>query len=130
MKRTFSILILIVILFSVATFEEIYIKQFISSLKIKAENVSIAINKNEENINNKEVEKAFNELKNFWSKSKNILCYFTNYEKIKSIDESFVKLTTSIKHNDMSVANENIAVIKDYGQIFNYLMGFNLNTLF
>ena len=130
MKRTFSILILIVILFSIATFEEIYIKQFISSLKIKAENVSIAINKNEENINNKEVEKAFNELKNFWSKSKNILCYFTNYEKIKSIDESFVKLTTSIKHNDMSVANENIAVIKDYGQIFNYLMGFNLNTLF
>ncbi len=130
MKRTFSILILIVILFSIATFEEIYIKQFISSLKIKAENVSIAINKNEENINNKEVEKAFNELKNFWSKSKNILCYFTNYEKIKSIDESFVKLTTSIKHNDMSVASENIAVIKDYGQIFNYLMGFNLNTLF
>lgn len=130
MKRTISIIILTIILISFATFEELFIQNFISTLKNKAEQVSIAINKNEENINTEEVLKSVDNLKVFWEDSKSTICYFTNYEKIKSIDESFVKLSTSIKHNDMSLASENIAVIKDYSEFFKYLMGFNLNTLF
>lgn len=130
MKRTISILILVFILISIATFEEIYIQNFVYTLRNKAEEVSVAINKSEENINNENVLSSLDDLKLFWNKSKNVLCYFTNYEKIKSIDESFVKLSTSISHNDMSVANENISVIKDYSEFFKYLIGFNLNTLF
>ena len=130
MKRTVSIIILVFVLLSVATFEELYTQNFIYTLRNKAEDVAIAINKNEENINNEDVLSSLEKLKIFWNKSKNILCYFTNYEKIKSIDESFVKLSTSITHNDMSLASENIAVIKDYSEFFKYLMGFNLNTLF
>ncbi|MBQ9793243.1 MAG: DUF4363 family protein [Clostridia bacterium] len=130
MKRTISIIILSFILISIATFEEIYTQNFIYTLRNKAEQVAVAINKNEDNINNEDVLSSLDDLKIFWHKSKNILCYFTNYEKIKSIDESFVKLSTSISHNDMSLASENIAVIKDYSEFFKYLMGFNLNTLF
>ena len=38
---------------------------------------------------------------------------YTQYEKIKGLDESFIKLKTAIKNNDKALAMENIAIIKN-----------------
>lgn len=130
MKRFLAILFLVFILIGFSVFEEFYNKTFLKTLNTKAEQVSVVINKNENNLNVNEVNDKYNVLKDFWQKSKNTLCYFTNYEKIKSIDESFVKLETAIKHNDISLAAENIAVIKEYSEFFKYIMGFSLSNLF
>ena len=130
MKRLISILVLIIIIIGIATTEELFIHNFITTLTTKAEVVSVEIEKNKDNLNNENISKVYNDLKNFWTKSKVGLCYFTNYEKIKTVDESFVKLSTALKNNDLSLATENIAVIKEYGDFFHYMMGFNLNNLF
>lgn len=130
MKRFLAILFLVFVLIGFSVFEEFYNKTFLKTLNAKAEQVSVVINKNENNLNVNEVNDKYNVLKDFWQKSKNTLCYFTNYEKIKSIDESFVKLETAIKHNDISLAAENIAVIKEYSEFFKYIMGFSLSNLF
>lgn len=130
MKRFLAILFLVFVLIGFSVFEEFYNKTFLKTLNTKAEQVSVVINKNENNLNVNEVNDKYNVLKDFWQKSKNTLCYFTNYEKIKSIDESFVKLETAIKHNDISLAAENIAVIKEYSEFFKYIMGFSLSNLF
>lgn len=130
MKRFLSILILIIVLSGISILEEVFLHNFITNLTNKAEVVSIAIENSKDNVSNDEILKNFYDLKDFWHKSKNRLCYFTNYEKIKTVDESFVKLSTAIKNNDLSLATENIAVIKEYGDFFHYMMGFNLNNLF
>lgn len=130
MKRLISILILLIIIIGIAITEELFIHNFITNLTTKAEIVSVKIENNKENLNNENLTKTYNELKEFWEKSKIGLCYFTNYEKIKTVDESFVKLSTALKNNDLSLATENIAVIKEYGDFFHYMMGFNLNNLF
>lgn len=130
MKRLIAVLFLLVILIGIATLEQVYVNNFLNNLNVKSQQVSQAINIDEKNLERKEVKTAFDELNTFWEDSKNKLCYFTNYEKIKSVDESFVKLATAIDNNDSSLAIENIAVIKEYGRFFTYFMGFNINNLF
>lgn len=130
MKRLISILVLLIIIIGIAVMEEIFIHNFITNLTVKAEIVSVEIEKNKDNLNNESISSVYSDLKSFWKKSKIGLCYFTNYEKIKTIDESFVKLSTALKNNDLSLATENIAVVKEYGDFFHYMMGFNLNNLF
>lgn len=130
MKRFISILIIFFLIISIATFEEIYVNNFILTLSNKADIVSVCIKENENNLNIDKINKNFSNLKNFWSKSKKVLSYFINYEKIKTLDESFIKLDIAIKRNDFSLASENIALIKEYSQFFEFLMGFNLNNLF
>ena len=130
MKRLISILILLIIIIGIAIAEELFIHNFITNLTTKAEVVSVEIENSKENLKNENITKTYTDLKDFWKKSKIGLCYFTNYEKIKTVDESFVKLSTALKNNDLSLATENIAVIKEYGDFFHYMMGFNLNNLF
>ena len=130
MKRLISILILLIIIIGIAIVEELFIHNFITNLTTKAEVVSVEIENSKENLKNENITKTYTDLKDFWKKSKIGLCYFTNYEKIKTVDESFVKLSTALKNNDLSLATENIAVIKEYGDFFHYMMGFNLNNLF
>ena len=130
MKRLISILIIFFLIVSIAIFEEIYVNNFINNLSSKADIVSVCIKENENNLNIDKINNNFSHLKNFWSKSKKVLSYFINYEKIKTLDESFIKLDIAIKRNDFSLASENNALIKEYSQFFEFLMGFNLNNLF
>lgn len=130
MKKLISIIFILVALIVLATFEEIYINNFLNTLTQKAESVSTIIESNQDNLEKKEIKDSFDSLFNFWKSSKNTLSYFTNYEKIKSLDESFVKLNTAIENNDKSLAIENVAMIKEYGTIFKFVMGFNINNLF
>lgn len=130
MKRFISILFIFLLIISIAIFEEIYVNNFIDTLSKKADVVSISIKENENDLNIKNINNNLKNLKTFWNNSKKVLSYFINYEKIKTLDESFIKLDIAIKRNDFSLASENIAIIKEYSQFFEYLMGFNLNNLF
>lgn len=129
MKRLIAVLFLLFILIAISTLEQIYVNKFLYNLAVKSDQVSQAIEIDDKNLERKEVKTSFEDLNSFWEDAKNKICYFTNYEKIKSVDESFVKLSTAIKNNDSSLAIENIAVIKEYSKLFTYFMGFNINNL-
>jgi len=130
MKRFIAIICLLLILITVACTEEIFLHNFISQLSIKSEQVSVLVKENEDNLNVTKLKTSYKELSDFWEKSKTFLCYFTNYEKIRAMDEGFTKLETAITNNDSSLAIENIALIKGYNKVFHYIMGFNINNLF
>lgn len=130
MKRLIAVLFLVAVLITIATLEQVYVNNFLYQLDIKSQQVSQAIEIDDKNLEREDVKNSFKDLNKFWNNAKNKLCYFTNYEKIKSVDESFVKLSTAIDNNDSSLAIENIAVIKEYSNLFTYFMGFNINNLF
>lgn len=129
MKRLIAVLVLLTVLITIATLEQVYVNNFLYNLSVKSNNVSQAIEIDDKDLKRDEVKSTFEDLNEFWKDAKNKLCYFTNYEKVKSVDESFVKLSTAIKNNDSSLAIENIAVIKEYTKLFTYFMGFNINNL-
>lgn len=130
MKRFIAMIIIVVTLAAIATFEEVYIHNFIYNFSTKAESVSSLIKENQSILNTASLIDSFENLKKYWSNSKTIICYFTNYDKIRTTDESIVKLQAAIKENDYSLATENIAVLKNYSEFFHYTIGFNINNLF
>ncbi len=130
MKRLIAMIILFLILVSICAFEEIFLSSFVSNFTAKAQTLSTLIEENENLESNSQIKNTFSSLKNSWHNAKTTFCFFTNYEKIKSMDESFIKLEASINNNDKNLANENVAMICNYEQFFNYMMGFNINNLF
>jgi len=130
MKKLISVLILIAFLITVAIYEEVFLNNFKNNMKVYSNELSILISNNEDNLNKEEIKKSFNNLEIYWDKAKNTLCFFTNYEKIRTMDESFIKLSEAIEKNDKALAFENSAIIKDCSEFFNYMLGFNINSLF
>ena len=130
MKKMFAIIFLFIILVAICTFEEIYFHSFISEFTQKSTILSESIKSNENNLNVKETKQKYDELKKYWDDSKKKICYLANYEKIKSMDESFIKVNVALETNDKCLANENIAIIENCEEFFNYIIGFNINNLF
>ena len=130
MKRIFAILFIVLIIISICVVEEITLSQTNQKLDEYSNSLSAAIIENKDNLNNEQVLSEFKKLDNFWQDTKIKLCYLTNYEKIKTMDESLIKLEASIEYNDESLAIENISLIKSYSEFLHYFMGFNFNNLF
>lgn len=130
MKKLIAISALIFLLAGICTFEELFLNNFVHSFTAKADNLSNLISTSTNINENETIKNSYSSLKNDWNNAKITLCFFTNYEKIKTMDESFIKLESSINNNDTNLANENISLICNYDQFFNYMLGFNLNNLF
>lgn len=130
MKKLIAILSILVVLISLCTLEEVFIHNFTKDFNTKTLAVSQTIKENEENLNTDSVKNKFDDLNEYWQGAKKKLCYLTNYEKIKNMDESFVRLDAAINDNDKALAIENISVIQSYTEALHYIMGFNINNLF
>ena len=129
MKRLIGIIIITVILIGGGIVEEVYINKTITRLEFFATNLEEKINKNKNDINTEDINASFNELDNFWKQTESVFCYLTNFEKVRSLDESVVKLKTAIFYNDFSVATENLALIKNYAKVLHYTLGVSLNNI-
>ena len=129
MKRLIGIIIITIILIGGGITEEIYINKTITKLEFFATNLEEKINKNKDDINTEDINTSFNELDNFWKQTESVFCYLTNFEKVRSLDESVVKLKTAIFYNDFSVATENLALIKNYAKVLHYTLGVSLNNI-
>ena len=130
MKKLFAILLLFLVLVAICTFEEVYFHSFISTFTQKSTVLSESIKANEDNLNIAETKNNYDDLKKYWDDSKKKICYLANYEKIKSMDESFIKVNIALESNDKSLAYENVAIIENCKGFFNYIIGFNINNLF
>ena len=129
MKRLIGIIIITIILIGGGITEEIYINKTITKLEFFATNLEEKINKNKDDINTEDINASFNELDNFWKQTESVFCYLINFEKVRSLDESVVKLKTAIFYNDFSVATENLALIKNYAKVLHYTLGVSLNNI-
>ena len=129
MKRLIGIIIITIILIGGGIVEEICINKTITKLEFFATNLEEKINKNKDDINTEDINTSFNELDNFWKQTESVFCYLTNFEKVRSLDESVVKLKTAIFYNDFSVATENLALIKNYAKVLHYTLGVSLNNI-
>ncbi len=130
MKRIFAILFIILLLSGISIAEEVLLQHSVENVSIQSTAIMTLIDENEIDINSEEIISKVDDFKTFWNNEEKKICYFTSYEKIKNMDESIEKLKFAVKNNDRSLAIENVAVIKSYGQFLHNIMGFNLNNLF
>ena len=130
MKRNIYVLILIAILVGVCILEELLLKSTYTTLQGYSNELTVLFPQNKEELNAKQVVSKFDETKAYWDNQKKYITYFTNYDKIRTIDESFIKLEEALDDNDKSLALENLSIIKASAESLQYFMGFNVNNLF
>ncbi len=130
MKRNIYVLILIAILVGVCILEELLLKSTYTTLQGYSNELTVLFTQNKEELNAKQVVSKFDETKVYWDNQKKYITYFTNYDKIRTIDESFIKLEEALDDNDKSLALENLSIIKASADSLHYFMGFNINNLF
>ena len=130
MKRNIIIVIIFLILLSVSVYEEALIGYTKDNLGSNLTVLTTRIDENKDNINQDEIMDSFNNLDNFWDKQKVKLCFFTNYDKIRFVDESLLKIHDGIRANNIEIVEENISTLKSFNEFISYIMGFNINNLF
>ena len=130
MKRNIYVLLLIILLTAVCILEELLLKSTHTALQNYSNELTILFAQHKENLNSSSVISKFDETKAFWDNQKRYITYFTNYDKIRTIDESFIKLEEALDDNDKSLALENLSIIKLSADSLQYFMGFNINNLF
>lgn len=130
MKRNFIIVLIVLLIVAVCAIEEIVLSNINSNLAHYTEELSTSITENSDNLSTFEVGEKYKNLSSFWKDAKRKLCYLTNYEKIRIMDESIIKLGASIENNDESLTIENLAIVETFSEFTYYFMGFNINNLF
>ena len=130
MKRTIAVIVIILIIALICILEELVVKNVTTTFSSQTQALYEQISNNNSNINTKEIVQDYNNLNAFWEKEKHKLCYLTNYDKIRNIDESMSRLNYAILNNDFSLAIDNISIIISFGNFLHYFMGFNINNLF
>lgn len=130
MKRNLIIVLIVLIIIAVCAIEEIVLSNINANLAHYTEELSTSITENSDNLSTFEVEEKYKDLSSFWKDAKRKLCYLTNYEKIRIMDESIIKLGASIENNDESLTIENLAIVETFSEFTYYFMGFNINNLF
>ena len=130
MKRNLIIVLIVLLIIAVCAIEEIVLSNINANLAHYTEELSTSITENSDNLSTFEVEEKYKSLSSFWKDAKRKLCYLTNYEKIRIMDESIIKLGASIENNDESLTIENLAIVEVFSEFTYYFMGFNINNLF
>lgn len=130
MKRNIYVILLILVLVAVCVLEEILLQSTCATLQGYSNELTVLFSQHKDELNSNAVTSKFEQTKLYWDKQKRLITYFTNYDKIRSIDESFVKLEEALDENDKSLALENLSIIKSTADSLHYFMGFNINNLF
>lgn len=130
MKRTIAVCFIIVIIALICIVEEMVVKEVSTAFLDRSKDLYSNLIVSNSNINSTENTQKYEDLSEFWEKEKHKLCYLTNYDKIKNVDESMARLKFAISTNDYSLAIDNISIIISFSDFLHYFMGFNINNLF
>ena len=113
MKRIILIIGMTILLFSALVWEQIFINDSISLLKIKCENVYNLV-KTSENLSEDSTIDVVNDLNILWSDRESKLCLVINHKDMERVGEQIIKVLSLCKQNDKKQANNEIELLKYY----------------
>lgn len=129
MARLFCMLGIFVFLIGVGVAEELYIHDITKQLNTRSTSLDLLIESNENNLTDKKITSEFKQLQKFWQDKERNLTFFINFEKIKPINESIIKLEGALAQDDFSVAVENVKLLVTYSKNLRYMAGINLHNI-
>lgn len=130
MKRTIIILVILALLSGLGIYEEILVMDTTSNLSHYTQELSLSIDNAGDNLDQDYVIGKFDNLNEFWTGKRSVLCMFTNYDKLRFMDESLQKLNDGIKKNKIDMVEESLSSIRSFNDFVSYILGFNINNLF
>ncbi len=128
-KRTIIILIITALLFSIAILEEVYITTSLNELYDKTNNLQVAIEASEGDINTPENLQLLNDLIKHWDTSEGYICLTVNHNELEVIGQEIVRLRASIEENDKGLLTEYFEVIKLFADKHRHTMSFTIQNI-
>ncbi len=98
MKRGFVIISIFVLLLGLCIFEEIYLKNNLTTLYDKTNEI-ITLTETSENVNSFEISNKISELKDFWDKTEGYFCLVVNHINMEEAGEQIAKIETLCSQN-------------------------------
>lgn len=130
MKRTICVAVIILIIATICVVEEFVVKEVSTTFTSQTQMLFNQLKSSEDDIGTQDISQSYNDLNALWQKEKHNLCYLTNYDKIRNVDECMSRLKYAISTNDYSLAIDNISIVISFSDYLHYFMGFNINNLF
>lgn len=129
MKKAIHIIVIILFLILICTFEQVLTQSFLKETNIKIENLIYISNKGfNENI--QEINDLTLNLDDYWTKKENILCTFVSHKEIKEIGVEIDKMKSAIKNNEEKIYKESLNLIHFYLTAYQHIIGINIQSIF
>ena len=69
-------------------------------------------------------------LKDYWEKQENWLCFLFNHRDLSTITDSLNRLNAYTQNNDYDNAICELSLLKEYSSESHHVMGFNIKNIF
>lgn len=121
--KVWIILILIVVVIGLATFEEIYISNSLNKLYNDAISIKSKIVTSQNLENN--LKNDIITLKEYWKKTENNLCYLSNHNDMKEVGDCLQNMLTFYELDDKNQLLEKTNLLIYYAESYNHILRFN-----
>ncbi len=125
-KKFWAILVLVLIVSGLATFEQVYTDQTISSLKTEIVALDTLIS--DQNLQ-KSSEKTQNII-DFWKERETIICLFVDYRDIEAIGKQADLVSSHLQNEDFELARVECNTLLHVVTTFGEMVGFDWHNVF
>jgi len=125
-KKFWAILVLVLIVAGLATFEQVYTDNTIATLKTEITNLDTLIDS--ENLQ-KSSEKTQNII-DFWKKREIVICLFVDYRDIEAIGKQADLVKSHLSNQDFELAKVECHTLLHVVTTFGEMIGFDWHNVF
>ena len=128
MKRGILISILVAFLTVICVLEQILVSTTLEKLNFLTNNLKDYYNESNEVLNNETLNRTQN-LKEFWQKNENLLCFFINHKDMEEVGIELNKMLSFIETNNKEEFLISLNLVIYYSKTFNHIMGLSIQNL-
>lgn len=121
MKRGFVIIGLFVLLIGMCVLEELYLKQNLTKLYDKSNNLLTAVETSEQ-VNSEEITTKIKDLENFWNETENYFCLVVNHINMEEAGEQIAKIVSLSKLNKKDELIVEINLLIYYAKSYEHII--------
>lgn len=125
--KSIIIIVLLVLLISFATWEEIFVKSSLKEISNMATEIKKEIEVNE-NLT-PELKQKLDNLDKKWEKTEYIFCFLTNHNDMKEIGDSICYAQTYFKQNNKDGVIERINLVIFYSESYSHILSFSIQNI-
>ena len=125
-KKFWAILILIIIVGGLATFEQVYTDRTVATLKTDITTLHTLIDSN--NLEQSKVKSQ--KIIDFWKERETIICLFVDYRDIESIGKQADLVKSHLENEDFELAKVECNTLQHVVVTFGEMVGFDWHNIF
>jgi len=124
-KKFWAILVLVIIVGALATFEQVYLDRAIETMQSEVATLTELLD--DENL--EQSKQKTQKIINFWQKKETIICLFVDYRDIESIGKQADLVKSHLENSDFELAKVECNTLNHVVNTFGEMIGFDWHNV-